>query len=64
MNFAGLLIHEQRRDALIARLPSETIQAVDAQLASWQAASADEAANNPRVAASARAGAHSQIRGR
>lgn len=42
----------RRRDMLISRLPPETIQAMDVQIAAWQAATADEAANNVRVAGS------------
>ena len=40
----------RRRDLLIARLPPETLQAMDAQVASWRPASASERANNARVA--------------
>lgn len=43
----------RRRDMLIARLPAETIQAMEAQLATWRAAVANERANNARVAGEA-----------
>lgn len=46
---SGDTVAARRRDTLISRLPAETIQAMDAQIATWQAAPADEAANNPRA---------------
>jgi localization factor PodJL len=39
----------RRRDSLIAKLPSQTIQAVDAKIASWQPEPANEAANDARA---------------
>jgi localization factor PodJL len=40
----------RRRDMLIARLPTETLQAMDRQIASWRPTPASELANNPRLA--------------
>ena len=42
----------RRRDSLISRLPAETLQAMDRQIAAWRPAPADEQANNARVAGS------------
>ncbi|MGD9802076.1 MAG: hypothetical protein AB7E81_11955 [Hyphomicrobiaceae bacterium] len=42
----------RRRDMLISRLPSETLQAMDAQISAWQATPAEEIANNVRLAGS------------
>jgi localization factor PodJL len=43
----------RRRDLLIARLPAETIEAANAQIAGWQPAPAIERANDARVAGEA-----------
>jgi localization factor PodJL len=40
----------QRRDQMILRLPSETIQAADKQIASWRPVRANDMANNVRMA--------------
>lgn len=39
----------RRRDSLISRLPPETLQAMDKQIAAWRPVPADERANNPRA---------------
>ncbi|MGE0766270.1 MAG: tetratricopeptide repeat protein [Hyphomicrobiaceae bacterium] len=49
----GDTVAARRRDMLISRLPPETLQAMDTQIAAWRAMPADEAANNARVAVSA-----------
>jgi localization factor PodJL len=46
---SGDSIAARRRDSLIAKLPSQTIQAVDAQIAAWRPESANEAANDARA---------------
>jgi len=46
---SGDSIAARRRDSLIARLPSQTIQAVDTQIAAWQPEPANEAANDARA---------------
>ena len=39
----------RRRDSLISRLPPETLQAMDQQIAAWRPVPSDERANNPRA---------------
>jgi len=42
----------RRRDMLISRLPSETLQAMEVQIAAWRPEPSDESANNSRVVGS------------
>lgn len=49
---SGDTVAARRRDMLIAKLPPETIQAMDARIARWQAAPADQATNDVRLASS------------
>jgi localization factor PodJL len=42
----------RRRDMLISRLPPETLQAMDAQIAAWRPEAASETANNARLVGS------------
>jgi localization factor PodJL len=51
---SGDSVAARRRDSLIAKLPNETIQAMDAQIASWQPEPSNEVVNDTRGSAAAR----------